>query len=73
MLQHANGFPKHVPQPWPWGCMNYALYALTGDKRILDYAEEASENRFALRMHRLGYYFNVLCFTSLECFCKFRV
>lgn len=50
----------HTPQPWPFGCMNYSLYSLLGDSRILDSVAECSGGRFKLAMFKLGYYLHPL-------------
>lgn len=56
MLHPAEGFPKHVRQPWPWGCMSYAAYSLTGDERLLAGASECGEHRFLMQLADLGYF-----------------
>lgn len=46
---------RHTPQPFPWGCQYYSLYALLGDARILDDVTECNSTRFEERARELGY------------------
>lgn len=47
---------RHTPQPWPWGCQYYALYALVGDCQLLDDVTECNSTRFEERARELGYF-----------------
>lgn len=47
---------QHTPQPFPWGCQYYSLYALVGDERILADVTECNSTRFEERARELGYY-----------------
>jgi hypothetical protein len=47
---------KHTPQPFPWGCQYYSLYALLGDERILEDVTECNSTRFEERARELGYF-----------------
>lgn len=51
---------RHTPQPFPWGCQYYSLYALVGDCRILDDVTESNGGRFEERARALGYFFSSL-------------
>ncbi|MDJ0367398.1 hypothetical protein QMK33_19795 [Hymenobacter sp. H14-R3] len=48
-------FLQHTPQPFPWGCQYYALYALLGDERLLEDVTECNSTRFEERARELGY------------------
>ncbi len=48
--------PEHRPQPHSWGCQHYALYCLTGDARVLEFAEECSTQWFIRRAGDLGHH-----------------
>lgn len=47
---------RHIPQPFPWGCQYYSLYALLGDERILTDVTECNSTRFEERARELGYF-----------------
>lgn len=44
----------HRPQPRIYGCLYYALYALTGDEAWLQYADDISDTRWLARLHDEG-------------------
>ena len=45
----------HRKQTERWGCIYHALYAVTGDASLLEYASDISEPRARIRLHHLGY------------------
>jgi hypothetical protein len=46
---------KHLKQPNKWGCMYYSAFALTGDKRWLEYETNISPVAFLAHVGKLGY------------------
>jgi hypothetical protein len=46
---------KHQRQPNKWGCMYYSAFALTGDKRWLEYETNISPVAFLAHVGKLGY------------------